>query len=325
MTNTIPDPNPAREVGAGHRPGAGFTMVELLIAMTVMTVVSLVAFSFLRSGAILTAKTTRLNHSHDELRVSFDRLGDHLLAANNVPTLIAPNGNPAVVSTTIGPNGFPMSGPAAGLKFSKLVGDPYVLDPPSTPGSFTNTTTTLSVWRSVNSVSTAPLPSVGDVMLIPTPGGVAEGHISVVAPQPATPAMQKITLTFSSPLGKALSWQANQPQVAKIVRTEAFIVLPNNDPRNPRNELRFYPQFDQSTMSSRSQYKVLTVQIGMAAGEDTPFWIVDMNGDRVAQSTLRVRETDSRYVSTQERNTYSGYFQLLLNMPSRLRPKTTNP
>jgi hypothetical protein len=250
-----------------------------------------------------------MNHSHDELRISFDRLADHLLAANNVPTLI-------------GTDGLTATAPSAGLKFDKVIGDPYVLDPPLGAGSFAATATSLSVWRSsADSVAAAPIPMVGDVMLIPTPTGVARGQISAVTVHPPTGVTQKITLTFGAALGKPLSWLADQPQVAKVVRPEAFIVMPSNG----KNELRFYPQFEpMPTLSDGSKYKVLTNQIGTSSGESTPFSILNMDGDRIVQSTLRVRETQySMFLSAQEQNSYSGYFQLLLNLPSRLRPKTT--
>lgn len=291
----------------------GFTIPELIVAMSVLTVISLVAFSFLRSGTILAAKATRMNYSHDELRGSFDRLADHLLAANNVPTLLGTDGLPA--SET---------GQAAGLRFDKVIGDPYVLDSPTLAGSFTATATSLVMWRSTNVVATAPVPSIGDVVIIPTPTGNIRARITAVTAQAVAPTdvKQKLTLTFSSALGKALSWSAGQPQIAKIVRPEAFIVMPAGS----KNELRFYPQFEPvPSLSDKSKYKVLTNQVGTSTGEGTPFSILNMDGDRIVQSTLRVRESQySRSLSDDELNSYSGYFQLLLNLPSRLRPKTTN-
>jgi type II secretory pathway pseudopilin PulG len=322
MTESTSKTNIADTIKAARLSFAAFTIVELLVAMSVMAVVSTIAFSFIRSGTLLTAKSTRLNHSHDELRIAFDRLADHLLSANNVPTLIGTNGLQADVSTVTDANGYQVIGPAAGLKFDKVVGDPYVLDPPAAAGSFNSNATSLNVWRSTNSVATAPIPTVGDVIIIETPTGTARAQISAVTVHSASGATQKISLTFSSALGKSLSWLADQPQIAKVVRPEAFIVMPANG----RNELRFYPQFEPlPTLSDRSKYKVLTMQVGTASGESTPFSLVDMNGDRIVQSTLRVRETDyAGYLSRQEQNSYSGYFQLLLNLPSRLRPKTTN-
>ena len=286
-------------------------MVEMIVAMSILTVVSLITFSFIRSGMILTLKSTRLNLSHDEVRKSFDRLADHLLAANNVPTLIGTDGQPA-------------SEPAAGLRFDKVIGDPYVLDPPTAAGSISTSATGLSVWRSTSSVATAPVPAVGDVLLIPTPTGNIRAQINAVTAHSVSGATQKITLTFNSAVGKSLTWAANQPQIAKLVRPEAFIVMPV--PLKGLNELRFYPRFEPiPVLTQPANYIVLSDQIGTEGTEGNPFSILMVNGDRIVQSTLRVRDSrNSKYMPGEEQNSYSGYFQLLLNLPSRLRPKTTN-
>jgi hypothetical protein len=159
-------------------------------------------------------------------------------------------------------------------------------------------------------------------MLIPTPTGNIRARISSVTVHSASGATQKISLTFSAALGKSLTWFDNQPQIAKLVRPEAFVVMPANG----LNELRFYPQFEPTpSLSDHSKYIVLTNQVGTSSGEGTPFSVLDMSGDRIVQSTLRVRDAQySAYLASKEKNTYSGYFQLLLSLPSRLRPKTTN-
>ena len=305
--------------GSGLGLKSGFTTVEIIVAISILSVISMISYSFMRSGTILTVKSARLNHSHDEVRKSFDRLADHLLAANNVPTLIGTDG----LSTTE---------PAAGLKFDKVIGDPYVLDPPLTAGSITTTTTSIAVWRSTNSVAIAPIPAAGDVLLIPTPTGNIRAQIQTATALPASPSdkTQKITLTFTAAAGKPLTWAANQPQIAKLVRPEAFIVMPvpkKKPTDQDLNELRFYPRFEpMPVLTQPANYKVLSNQIGTQGAEGKPFSIAMVNGgDRLVQSTLRVRDShNSRSMSGEEQNTYSGYFQLLLNLPSRLRPKTTN-
>jgi hypothetical protein len=222
----------------------------------------------------------------------------------------------------IGTDGQPTTGSAAGLKFDKIVGDPYVLDPPLTAGSLAAAATSVVVWRSTDAASGAPVPLVGDIIIIQTPSGTIRSRITAINAGSASGTTQKLTFTLAAAAGKSLSWTANQPQIAKIVRPEAFIVMPQGD----RNQLRFYPRFDpMPTLSDATQYRVLTDQIGTETGEGTPFTMIDLDGDRVIQSNLRVRETMfTRALARTETNSYSGYFQLLLNLPSRLRPKTTN-
>jgi type II secretory pathway pseudopilin PulG len=307
---------------------SGFTLVELMIYMGMGLLVALVAFSFLRSGTILGAKNANLNRSHDNLRAAFDRIAQHLTEANNVPTLINASGaNQA-------------SGPAAGLKFDRVVGDPYVINPPLSAGSVTAAATSLTVVRAANKfVNNSDLKPPGGGtnvaaegyrFLLTTPNNaIVRAKISTVsAHSPAIvdpndqAATQTLTLGFSAPIGTAFSWPANSPQVGKIVRTEAFVVVPVGT----RNELRYYKDFDPvPTMSDATKYVVLCDQIGTQTGDGTPFVIVDYNGDKIVQSTLRVRERgDAAWLPGEQFNSFNNYFQLHVNLPSRFRPRTTN-
>lgn len=298
--------------GPGKSPGA-FTLVEMTMTMLLTAVLSMTIYSLARSGTILATKSTGINRSHQDLRGSFDRVADHLLGANNLATLVGTDG------TTIAPT---ESNYAPGVKFDRLIGYPYVLDPPAAAGSLASTATSLSLWRSTGTVSAAPVPTVGDVLIIPTASGNIRGLVSAVALGSSGTNTQKVTLTFSAAVGKSLSWSADQPQIATLIRPEAFIVMP----KNGRNELRFYPQFEpMPTLSDASKYIVLTDQVGTDTGEGTPFSFRTVSTDPMLQSTLRIRETQyNKVLVSREENSYSSYFQLLVNLPSRLRPKTTN-
>lgn len=278
--------------------------------MMLITVLGLAIYSLARSGTILAAKSTGINRSHTDLRTTFDRAADHLLAANNVATLIGTDGNDVA------------SGPAAGLKFDRVIGYPYVLDPPKTAGTIASTATSVSMWRSTKTDSGAPVPTAGDVLLIPTPTGNMRGQVKTITLGAINGTTQLVTLTFNNALGKSLSWGADQPQTVKLVRPEAFVVMPKGD----RNELRYYPQFEPApSLTDASKYVALTDQVGTQGDEGTPFSITEIAGDRIVQSTLRIRETQfNRILFNREKNTYSSYFQMLANMPSRLRPRTAN-
>jgi hypothetical protein len=289
------------------------TLVELTIYGLVVTTVGIVAFSLLRSSTILGAKNSNINQSHNELRGVFDRVADHLLASNNVATLIGNNG--LALGTQVGSN-------APGVKFDRVIGDPYLLHPWQTAGSLTSGATGCSVWRSTTATNTAPLPEVGDILLIPTATGNIRGVISSVAPLGASAGKERINLTFTAPVGKALTWGDGQPQAAKLVRPEAFLVMANGT----KNELRYYKNFEPlPSLTDSTKYKVLSNLIGTGTGEGTPFTIQDYNGDKIVRSTLQVREhADINWIANDEANSFSSYFQLLVNLPSRLRPKTTN-
>lgn len=287
---------------------AAFSLIELIIYAALGTVVSFIAYGALRSAAVLSVKNTNLNRSHDDLRSAYDRMARNLLSANNVPTLVNTSG---VVQAV---------GPAAGFSFDRNLGGPYVLDPPTAAGALASTASTATFWASTASLSTAPLPKAGEIMLIPTPSGTIRASVSAVGNlfTDNTNKLRRFTATFTAPVGQALSWGANQPQSAKLVRPEAFIVV--------GGELRNYPTFQPlPVLGNPANYKLLTDQISTDAGEQTPFTISDFNGDRVLTSTLRVRERrDGRWIKDEEANAYNTYFQLQVNLPSRVRPATSN-
>ena len=252
---------------------AALTLVETMIYAAMGCVVSLVSFSALRSTAVLAVKNTNLNRSHDDLRSAYDRLARHLLSASNVPTLVSTTG--ATVS----------SGSGAGISYDRATGGPYVLDPPTTAGSLASTASTLSVWISTASIARAPIPQAGEILIIPTPTGNIRASIADVTPKtvPIDGTPKQITLTLTAPVGKSLSWGANEPQFAKLVRPEAFIVV--------GSQLRYYPVFQPlPDLNNPANYRMLTDQLSTQSGEQTPFDIGDFNGDKILTSTLQVRE-----------------------------------
>lgn len=282
------------------------TLVETIVYAAMGCIVSFVSYSALRSAAVLAVKNTNLNRSHDDLRSAYDRLARHLLAANNVPRLLDTAG--ATVAT----------GDAAGLAIDRTLGGPYVLDPPTAAGTLASTATSITVWRSTDILATAPIPNVGEILLIPTPSGNIRASISTVTQFGASGGLQKVTLGLTAQVGKALSWGNNEPQSGKLIRPEGFMVV------GP--ELRYYPIFEpMPTLTDATKYKVLTDQISTQSGDQTPFTVTDFTGDQILTSTLQVRERqNAMWIQGDEANSYNTYFQLHVNLPSRLRPRTTN-
>jgi hypothetical protein len=287
------------------------TLVEVLMYGLLAAVLGAVVYHTMRTGSSLTAKNVSLNRSHEELRTALDRLANHLRMSRNVPTLLNVNGG--VVAT----------GPAAGLRYDRILGEPYVLDPVLTAGSLPATATTLAVHRSVSSLGAPPMPAVNDILIIETPSGVIRARIASVNASAAGANTQKITLGFSAPVGKALSWGVNQPHWARLVRQEAFLVVPST---SGGNELRFYPTFEPiPTLSDKTKYTVITNQIGTDAGEGTPFNVIDSNGDKMVQANMRIETRDyNRWLASRQANEMNTFFRMNLSLTSRLRPKNTN-
>jgi type II secretory pathway component PulJ len=296
---------------------AGLTLVETIIYAAMGCLVSLIAYSALRSAAVLAVKNTNLNRSHDDLRSAYDRLARHLLAAGSVPTLIDSAG--ATVSTTYtADSGNSATGPAAGFSFDRNIGGPYVLDPDTTAGTLPSTASSWSFWISNTALSTAPLPLAGEIMVIPTPTGSIRASVLSSSVTGSATGRRRITVNFSAAVGQTLTWGASQPQCARLVKREAFIVI------GP--QLRYYPAFQpMPVLSNPDTFRLMTDQISTLSGEQTPFSVEAVNGDRILTSRLQVRERqDAQWISNKEANSYNSYFQLHVNLPSRFRPVTTN-
>ncbi len=287
---------------------AGLTIIEVMIYAVISIAVAAVIFSTLRAGSTLGAKNASLNRSHGELRSSMDRLANSLRMARNVPTLLNTSG--VVVAT----------GPAAGLRYDRIIGEPYAIDPVTTAGSFTATQSSLVVYRSIAAVGAPPVPRVGDVLLIDTPTGSIRVRITVVSADAISGNTQRISLSFATALGQALSWGANQPQWARLVHQEAYLVMPAT---NGGNELRFYPTFEPTpTISDPTAYTVVTNQLGTGTGEGTPFDVLTINGDKIVQANVRIDARDvNRWIADKQSNQMNTYFRMNMSMASRLRPK----
>ncbi len=324
----------------------GFTLIELSIYTLLVAVLGAVSYSFLLSGMTLATKNSNLNRSHEDLRLAFDRMAHQLAGANNVATLIDTTGatvsGPVTAVTT--PMTGTLTGPAAGFKFDQVVAEPYVLESPQTAnnplaaGTISSTATSINVFypkynlthvqHLTPSASGTAVLAEGYILQIPQPdGSQIRWQISSVGARDATNAnWYKVGLTFTAAIGKTISWSVNQPQMVKVIRNQAFLVADVFDPKgNLFRELRYYKDFEpMPTLSDKTKYTVLCNQIGILTGEDKPFSILDYNGDKMVQSTLRVRERDNKQgIGNDRYANYYTYFQLLVNLPSRFRPRTT--
>jgi len=290
---------------------AGITILEMMMYCILAVSVGAVIYSTIRAGSALAAKNASLNRSHEDLRSAMDRVSNSLRMARNVPTLLNTSG--AAVT----------AGPAAGLRYDRIIGEPYAIDPVTTAGSLTSSQTSLSVYRCTTAVGAPPIPAVNDILLIDTPSGTIRVRITSVSAAAISGGTQKITLTFATTLGQSLTWGANQPQWARLVRQEAYIVMPSG---NGGNELRFYPAFDpMPTLTDTTKYTVVTDQLATGTGEATPFDVLTVNGDKIVQANVHI---DSRYynrwLANRQQNQMNTYFRMNMSMASRLRPKTTN-
>src|SRR5262245_39421325 len=138
---------------------AGVSLIEMMLYTLMAVIIGAMIYGMLRTGSLLSAKNAALNRSHDDLRTALDRLANNLRLARNVPTLLNTAG--AEVA----------SGPAAGLRYDRIIGEPYAIEPVLTAGSLSAAQTSVSVYRSTTSAGAPPMPTVNDTLLIDTPSG----------------------------------------------------------------------------------------------------------------------------------------------------------
>ncbi|MES2572160.1 MAG: hypothetical protein V4710_19145, partial [Verrucomicrobiota bacterium] len=220
---------------------------------------------------------------------------------------------------------------AAGICYDRLLGEPYVVTHPGGAG-LGATTTTLKVTFSTNIYASPPIPTRGDVLLIDSaPAGLRPVIETVTKDGAVTAAgLQAVTLTFSSPLGKTISWDAGRPKTARLIRREALIVMP----AGTRNELRRYSWFEApvpaATLTDPTKYSVLTRQVGTKGAELTPFSIMSTVTatssatvtDKLVNLDFRIRAGGfEKVLANKEVNDFSTFVRVQTVLTSRLRPR----
>lgn len=286
-----------------HFHRGGFTMIELLIGASVSTGVALAIFAFLQMGSILSAKNLSLNLSTNSLRTALDRVEQVLTQGDGTPVLINTTG--ATVASG--------AGSAAGVKFDRFVGGPFVITSPLAP--LPTSTSSLVLTRSTHAAAAAPIPRIGDLLRIDSTKSTLRPRIATVTPGVIVGSRQQIAVTFSSPLGVAVSPLASTIMTAKLVRHVAFIVMPSNG----RSELRYYDSYDTTTnLNDPAKYVVVTDQLSPVGADTTPFAVKTYSGRNFINFAVRVRASthDQRLVGKQ-----ADEFNNFARVDTLIRPK----
>jgi type II secretory pathway pseudopilin PulG len=116
------------------RKEGAYTLVEMIVAIGVLTLLGMVFFAVLNSGLTLSAKNTAVNAAHEQARQGLLRLTRDIHASISVPQLR--DSSFAVVSSTPSPNASPGATPptAAGISFQNIASGPnYVFQDPGNP------------------------------------------------------------------------------------------------------------------------------------------------------------------------------------------------
>lgn len=290
---------------ARRKTQSAFTLTEVIVAMAVGVVVSLLAYAYLRTGTLLVAKNVSTNLSNNDLRGSIDQITDRLQGSINIPVLIDTSGSPT-------------ASPAAGVYYDRLLGDPYIVTHPGGSG-LSAAATSLTVTRSTDAYASPPIPQAGDVLLIDGAPANLRPRVSSVTTAGAGAGLQAITITLSAALGSAVTWDSAQPKTSKLIRREALLVMPGS----PRPSLRRYHSFETTTdLTDPTKFAVISREVGNLGAEVTPFSLVPVGLDTLLNIDFRVRAVGFDLVMNgKEVNGFSSYMRVQSMVPSRQRPK----
>lgn len=296
----------------GREPGtAGYTLVEVCIALVVLMIVGILAFSILTSSTTLLAKNISLNSSNTTVRSTLDRIYSEINQSNGLPKLINADGTAAASS----------SGPAAGIIFDRYVGGPFIVGNPGT--GLPATTTAIQLYYSATALPTQAAPLRNDVIRMDAGTrplvNASTSPVAFSSPTPVPSQSKTVTVTLQSPLGTAISWASATQQTAYLVHRKAFVVVPANG----RAELRVYGDAETVTDYNNSAgYKILSREIGTQTvnglAENAPFSLVTQNGATFLNIAMRVEDQQfNKYLAARQ----SKEFNTFLRVDTMLRPR----
>lgn len=278
-----------------------FTLVEILVGAAVSSVIAVAIFALMNAGMILSAKNLALNLTSNSMRSSLDRVEQVVQMGDSMPALIDTAG------TTVA------AGSAAGIKFDRFLGSPFVVT--TTAGSIASTATTLTLTRSVHAVASPPAPQAGDIVRIATTADTLRPQIqSVVAGTPDAQSRQSFTVTLTAPLGTTVTVLSGSILTAKTIRSAAFVVMPSNG----RQELRHYDNFATANLNNPAKYVLVTDQMGVQTADTTPFSIVTNEGKPFVNFSLRVRSDKGAGIRAMQRDEFNSFSRT----ETLIRPKT---
>lgn len=300
----------------------GFTLVELLITTAISAMVFGVLFYILYTANYLVAKSVSINVTGNEARNAMDRIMYQVELAYSTPTLIDSLGAEITGTAATPPTGSDgVSGSAAGIKFNRYLGMPYVVTVPT--AGLPATTTSITVTKDNGSIPTPPDPQKGDILLIYTTAIISGTSNAIPCQIASTPPLStsgkrvSYTVSLTKQLGTAISTagiqQSQTTIVASLLRpTAAVVVGPATNPR-----LLYFECFPNNTVDvSSSNAVVLTdsidVKTGSATGNPlTPFYLSSVGPKIFVKMNLRIRAKEyDNYLANKQSDAFATFMGL---------------
>lgn len=318
---------------------AAFTLVEISVALAVLTIVGGIAYSMLISSTTLLAKNLSLNSSNTLARAALDRMYSEMNQANRLPALVNEDGTVATDTSV----------PAAGIVFDRYMGGPYIVGNPGT--GLSATATSFKLFYSTDPLANPPAPAANDVVIMDgstralvSSSSTPTSSFSAPTPSPAPTPGKMVTVTLQANLGTytnppvasgiAIPWSSTTQQTAYVIHRKAFVVVPVKGINGPPAELRMYPDAENltSVINDPTRYIVLTREIGTkqranslfeASGtsyENKPFSIYTDSATGTNYVSIAMRVEDQQFnqrLATQQ----AKEFNTFLRVDTVLRPR----
>ena len=287
-----------------HRTRSAFTLVEMLIAIAVFSVVSAGLFTFTATSLRLVGRNLATNHTHEVMRISNQELLYNLHASASAFTLITFNGTtysdvtPVVTTDQDAFTQQYISNRANGVRFRLQAGAPYKLT-----ASTTTTSTSLTFDFGVGG-KLPYVPEVGDKLVVPLLS--REFDITGITKTP-TVGSTTGTVTVSAAIGFTVdATTAGNVTTGYFYREVAYTVY--------NNQLRYHANY---TGTAKSSYILVRDKIT----SPNPFAVLFLNPSSLSSTGLNLRMSLEFYDTNYSARAYlSGAATLQAVIPPRVQP-----
>ncbi|MEI9895852.1 MAG: prepilin-type N-terminal cleavage/methylation domain-containing protein [Chthoniobacter sp.] len=287
-----------------HRTRSAFTLVEMLVAMTIFSMISVGLFAFTSTTLRLVGRNLATNHSHEVMRISDQDLLYTLHASATAFRLITFSGSTyADASPTATTDQDPftqqyISTRANGVRFRLLAGGPYKLTT-STTSTSTSLTFDFGVGGAVPYV-----PAVGDKLALPLLS--REFDITAVTKTPAVGSTTG-TVTITPSIGFTVdATTAGNVTTGYFYREAAYTVY--------NNQLRYHANY---TGTAKSSFRVVRDKVT----SPKPFAVLFATPTSLSSTGLNLRLSLEFYDTNYSARQYTGgTVTLQAVIPPRVQP-----
>lgn len=226
------------------RSSAGFTLLEIMMAVGISVIVGGFAFTILSSGMSLYAKNTAVNLAHQQARSGVDEMLNNVHASVSIPALATAQ-TVGGVSRMVRLADASSVGPAAGIMFQRFDGGPFKI----------KSSVAAAADLVVVTVADSYSPRASMRFNIPSYGIESD----VVATRSRKSGTQW-DVTLAEAVGRDIAVSSSRPVTGFTTYRVGYLVVGGLDSSGKfLGELRYYPIIDLPTtnMNDPANYKVV--------------------------------------------------------------------